>query len=67
MSDKKNLKKLKFLQSYEGYDTDQLLKELLYYQKTQIEKLEKVRSNTSTLVWWLVAIPIIFGILFFIL
>tara|TARA_R100000789_G_C3008645_1_gene150716 strand:+ start:910 stop:1113 length:204 start_codon:yes stop_codon:yes gene_type:complete len=67
MSDKKNLKKLKFLQSYEGYDTEQLLKELLYYQKTQIEKLEKVRSNTSTLVWWLVAIPIIFGILFFIL
>ncbi|GAB4165640.1 MAG: hypothetical protein Tsb0033_27450 [Winogradskyella sp.] len=63
MSDNKNIKKERFLQSYESYNNDQLLKELLYYQKIKIEKLEKIRSNTSSLVWWLIAIPIIVGIL----
>lgn len=38
---------------------NELLKELLSVQKQQIDKLERIRSNTSVLVWWLIVIPIL--------
>ena len=52
-------KRMKFLETYNDLDNSQTLKELLFAHTLQIEKLEKIRSNTSVLVWWLVAIPIL--------
>jgi hypothetical protein len=46
---------------------NELLKELISAQKLQNDKLERIRANTSKLVWWLVAIPILivlFSLLF---
>jgi hypothetical protein len=58
-------KRIKFLETYSDLDDSETLKELLFANTLQVEKLEKIRSNTSMLVWWLVAIPIIFVILAF--
>ena len=59
-------KRLKFIETYNEFDDSDTLKELLFAQQLAIEKLEKIRSNTSMLVWWLVALPIIGFILIFI-
>ncbi|MBB3124538.1 hypothetical protein FHS04_002061 [Mesoflavibacter sabulilitoris] len=59
-------KRAKFIKTYSDFDDHDTLKELLYTHQLQLDKLERIRSNTSMLVWWLVAIPIIFGILIFI-
>ena len=59
-------KRIKFLETYSDLDDSETLKELLFANTLQVEKLEKIRSNTSILVWWLVAIPIIFVILAFV-
>lgn len=59
-------KRIKFLETYGDLDDSETLKELLYSNSLQVEKLEKIRSNTSMLVWWLVAIPIIFVIFAFV-
>ena len=56
-------KRIKFLEIYSDLDDNEILKEILFTNTLQIEKLEKTRSNTSMLVWWLIAIPIIFGII----
>lgn len=37
--------------------------ELLYSQKLLIEKMDKVRGNTNTLIWWLIVLPFIFGLI----
>ena len=59
-------KRIKFLETYSDLDDSETLKELLFANTLQVEKLEKIRSNTSILVWWLVVIPIIFVILAFV-
>lgn len=59
-------KRIKFIETYSDFDDQDTLKELLFTHQLQLDKLERIRSNTSMLVWWLVAIPIIFGILIFI-
>ena len=59
-------KRIKFIETYGDLDESQTLKEILYANSLQIEKLEKIRSNTSMLVWWLVAIPIMLFILAFV-
>lgn len=56
-------KRIKFLETYSDLDDSETLKELLFANTLQVEKLEKIRSNTSMLVWWLVAIPILFFII----
>ncbi|WP_412984752.1 hypothetical protein [Pontimicrobium sp. IMCC45349] len=58
--------KLEFLEDYSDLNDSETLKEILYYQKLQLKKMEQVRTDTSKLVWWLIAIPIIVTILFFI-
>lgn len=55
--------RIKFLETYNDLDDSETLKEILYAHTLQVEKLEKIRSNTSILVWWLVAIPIILVII----
>ncbi len=37
--------------------------EILLTQRLVLEKLEKIRENTSYLVWWLVVVPIVVGII----
>lgn len=56
-------KRIKFLKTYSDLDDSEILKEILFANSLQVEKLEKIRSNTSMLVWWLIAIPIIFFII----
>lgn len=60
-------KRMKFLVTYAELDHSEILKEILYANTLQLEKLEKIRSNASILVWWLVAIPIILVIIIFFL
>lgn len=57
--------RIKFFKTYDNMSEGEILHEILYAHQVQINKLEKIRSNTSILVWFLVAIPFIFGILFF--
>lgn len=58
----KNISKTRiiFNEKYEGLNEKDLLKEILYSQKLNRNKLERIRSNASTLVWFLIVIPIIF-------
>ena len=58
---------LKFLKTHKGKKSKKLLKEILYVNTQQLEKLELIRSNTSKLVWWLVVIPIVCFFLVYIL
>ena len=57
--------KEKLYKDHSHLNDGEILKEILYIQKTQAGKLERIRSNTSTMVWWLIAIPIISVILMF--
>jgi hypothetical protein len=59
-------KRAKFLEKYGSMNETELSLELLFAQQLQMEKLEKIRSNASKLVWWLIALPILAGILMFI-
>jgi len=56
-----------FNDKYGELSESEIQKELLFSQRITIEKLEKIRINTSNLVWFLIVIPIILGILFAIL
>ena len=59
---KKNLQQLRkdrLLQKYGDLNDKELMMELLYAQSIQIDKLERTRSNTNVMVWWLIVIPII--------
>ena len=56
-------KRKKFNEKYIEYSDDEIQKEILFAQQLNIDKLEKIRANTSNLVWFLIVIPIIFGIL----
>lgn len=56
----------RFMLTYGHMDEKEMLREMLFAQQIQIDKLERTRSNTSTLVWFLVAIPFVFAILGFI-
>lgn len=57
-------KKIKFIETYGNLNDSETLKEILFAQTLKVEKLEKIRSNTSMLVWWLVIIPIILVLMF---
>ncbi len=54
----------KFYSKYEDFDDSETIKELLFAQQLQLDKLDDIRSNTSKLVWWLVALPVILGLIF---
>lgn len=53
--------KEKFLERYKDKDQNELLIELIWELRKSNGKNEKIRENTSKLVWWLIAIPIIIG------
>ncbi|HIB49507.1 MAG TPA: hypothetical protein EYO35_14505 [Flavobacteriaceae bacterium] len=55
--------KEKFLERYKDKDQNELLIELIWVLRKNFDKNEKIRENTSKLVWWLIAIPIIIGLI----
>ena len=59
-------KRKEFIETYNHWSDSNILKEILFAQQLQLDKLNKlenIRSNTSMLVWWLIVIPIILFIL----
>ncbi len=52
-----------FYKKYGEHTDSDILKEMLYLQIRMAEKIEANRSNTSKLVWWLIAIPLIFAVI----
>ncbi len=56
----------KFVNSKKDWDDKHIQLVQLYELKLIHEKVERNRSNTSTMVWWLIAIPLIFLILIFV-
>jgi len=55
----------KFVNDRKHWDDRHILLAQLYELTLIHEKMERNRSNTSTMVWWLIAIPLIFMILLF--
>jgi hypothetical protein len=54
-----------FIQKYDQVSDRDLLVEIIHTLKNQNQILERNRSNTSKLVWWLIAIPFIIAFFFF--
>jgi type IV secretory pathway component VirB8 len=48
---------------FKDFTESEIQKEILFAQQLTIDKLEKVRSNTSKIVWWLIVIPIITAVI----
>jgi hypothetical protein len=62
---KKESPKRKWFNEYWGdLNESEIQKEILFAQFLTNEKLEKVRSNTSKIVWWIIVIPIIVAVIF---
>ena len=57
----------KFNEEYGSKSSDEIQKEILYQLLRSNSIAEKTRSNTSTLITWLVLIPIIMGSILWIL
>lgn len=55
----------KFVENKKHWEERHIQLAQLYQLRLIHEKLERNRSNTSTLVWWLIAIPIIVALLLF--
>jgi hypothetical protein len=56
--------KQRFFDTYKDHSEKELLIELIWNLKRSYYLQEKVRHNTSKLVWWLIAIPFIVVTLF---
>jgi len=52
---------------YKDFNKLETLKEILYTQKEILKQTKANRSNTSKLVWWLVFIPILLSVIFFLM
>ena len=57
-------KRKKFNDQHKGLSDSEILREHLWAQQLIYDKTEKIRTNTSNLVWFLIVIPIILTILF---
>ena len=53
----------KFNEQFGNLMEREILLEMLFTQNQINDKLERVRSNTSKMVWWLIVIPIIAGMI----
>lgn len=53
----------KFNEKYGDLSEPEIQKEILFTLKMTNAKLEKIRANTSNLVWFLIVIPIIIGVI----
>ena len=62
---KKESPKRKWFNEYWGdLNESEIQKEILFAQLLTNDKLEKVRSNTSKIEWWIIVIPIIAALIF---
>ncbi len=48
---------------YGDLSEKEVQREMLFAQRLSLEKLEKIRQNTSNLVWWLVVVPIVAAVI----
>jgi len=62
---KPEMEREQFDELTENLNDIDLLREILYTQQKSFNLLEKTRNNTSKLVWFLVAIPIVLLVLYF--
>ncbi|MGJ8664730.1 MAG: hypothetical protein ACSHW7_00035 [Patiriisocius sp.] len=60
-TNKKSDAKERFMETHKTHTENELLVELIWNLKRNYHLQEKVRQNTSKLVWWLIAIPFIAG------
>ena len=56
-------KREKFNEKYKDFSDTELLKEFIYNQELTYAVLDRIRANTSNLVWFLIVIPIIVGVI----
>jgi len=56
-----------FEQQRKDWSDREIRMEMLYAQQILIEKTDKVRGNTNTMIWFLIVIPIILAFLAFII
>ena len=54
-----------FEEQRKDWSDRELQMDMLYAQQILIDKMDKVRGNTNTLIWWLIAIPIILGVIIY--
>jgi len=66
MKERKTLKE-EFISKFDNFTIEDLLKELIHRDEMRKSEIEKIRGNSATLVNWLIAIPIIVSILYFLL
>jgi hypothetical protein len=66
MKERKTLKE-EFISKFDNFTIEDLLKELIHRDEMRKLEIEKIRSNSAILVNWLIAIPIIISILYFLL
>lgn len=59
----KKIKREEFDEKYKDFSSNQLLIEQIYKQELNHRMLDRIRSNTSTLIWFLIVIPIIIALL----
>jgi len=50
-----------FEEQRRNWNDREIQMELLYSQQLLIDKMDQVRGNTNTMIWWLIAIPIAIG------
>lgn len=63
MEKKTSDKREKFNEKFKYFSDTGLLKEQIYNQKSIHRMLDRIRSNTSTLIWFLIIITIIVALL----
>jgi hypothetical protein len=56
-----------FISKLDEKSVEDLLKEIIYRDEMRKFEIEKIRSNSAALVNWLVAIPIILGVIYIVL
>lgn len=61
----KSANHIKFIKDREDWTDREIQMAQLYFLKLIKDTTEQTRSNTSKLVWWLIALPIIFALFFY--
>jgi len=58
--------KAAFYEKHHHLTDSEVQKELLYYTQLKLEKLERIRRNTSMIITWLIVLPVVLGVVLFI-
>ena len=57
---KNSEKRVRFNDKYKDFSDTELLKEYIYNQELTYSLLERIRGNTSKIIWFLIVIPLTF-------